>query len=104
MALGYLYVLLGEVSVEVLCPFFIELSIFLVLSHMSSLHIADQTFVQGIIGKYIFPYGRFHFNFADLYFIHAEIFQLDLVPFVYSFFYIPFPRRYISEENAVWDI
>ena len=40
--MGPLYVLLGEVSVEVLCPFFeIELVVFLVWMHLSSPYILD---------------------------------------------------------------
>ena len=39
MSLGPLYVLLGEVSVQVLCPLLIGLFVFLVWSHVSSLYI-----------------------------------------------------------------
>ena len=39
MSLGPLYVLLGEVSVQVFCPFFIGLSVLLEWSHVSSLYI-----------------------------------------------------------------
>ena len=53
MSLGPLYALLGEVSVQVLCPFFnwivclpgVELYEFFI-------YFGDQTLVQGIIGKY----------------------------------------------------
>ena len=53
MFLDPLYVLLGEVSVQVLCPFFnwivclpgVELYEFFI-------YFGDQTLVQGIIGKY----------------------------------------------------
>ena len=41
MSLGPLYVLLGEVSVQVLCSFLIGLFVFLVWSHISSLHILE---------------------------------------------------------------
>ena len=34
----------------------------------------DQTLVQGIIGKYIFPYGWFPFHFADVFFSRTEAF------------------------------
>ena len=37
----HLHILLGDVSVQVLCPFFIGLFVFLVLSHMSSLSIVE---------------------------------------------------------------
>ena len=41
MSVGQLYVLLGEVSTQVLCPFLIGLFVFLLLSHMSSLYILE---------------------------------------------------------------
>ena len=73
MFLGPLYVLLGEVSVQVLCLFFnwvvclpgVESCEFFV-------YFGDQTFVRGIIGKHIFPYSWFPFHFADVFFSHAE--------------------------------
>ena len=42
MSLGPLYVLLGEVSVQVLCPFLIGLFIFLEWSCVSSLYILEM--------------------------------------------------------------
>ena len=64
MSLDPLYVLLGEVSVQVLCPFFnwvvclpgVESSEFFI-------YFGDQTLVQGIISKYVFPYSGFFFSF-----------------------------------------
>ena len=41
MSLAPLYVFLGEVSVQVLCPFLIGLFVFLELSHMSFLYILE---------------------------------------------------------------
>ena len=57
MSLGPLHVFLGEVCVQVLCPFFnwvvclpgVESCEFLIC-------FGDQTLVRGIIGKYVFPY------------------------------------------------
>ena len=43
MSLDLLYVLLGEVSVQVFCPFLIGLFVFLELSCISSLHILKIT-------------------------------------------------------------
>ena len=103
MSMGPLYVL-GEVSIYVLCPFFnwiiclpgVELYEFFIF-------FGDQTFVQCIIGKYIFPYGQFHFHLGDDFFSHAEAFKFDVVPFVSFFLYIPCPRRSISKNSAVWE-
>ena len=41
MSLGLLYILLGEVSVQVFCAFLIGLFVFLVRSHVSSLYILE---------------------------------------------------------------
>ena len=86
MSLGPLYVFLGEVSVQVLCPFFnwvvclpgVELCEFF-------LYFAVQGLVWGIIGKYVFPYSWFSFHFNAIFFSHSEAFYFDEVPFVYSF-------------------
>ena len=87
MSMGPLYVL-GEVSVQVLCSFFnwivclpgMELCEFFI-------YFGDQNFVQGIIGKYVFPYCSFSFHFNAVFFSHADAFYFNEVPFVYSFFY-----------------
>ena len=51
-----------------------------------------KIFVQGIIGKYIFQYSWFPFHFADVFFSHPEAFKFEVIPFVYSFLYIPCSR------------
>ena len=71
MSLGPLYVLLGEQFVQVLCPFLnwivslsgVELCGFFI-------YFGDQTLVQGIISKYIFPYVWFPFYIADVFLSH----------------------------------
>ena len=77
MSLDPPYVLLGEVSVQVLCPFF---NWVVCLPGVESceffIYFGDQTLVQGIIGKYIFPYGLFSFHFANVFFSHAAGFYL----------------------------
>ena len=101
---GPLYVLLGEMSVQVLCPFFHWI---VCLPGVESceffIYFGDQTLVQGIIGKYVFPYDWFPFLFV-VFFRCAEAFQFDEVPFVYSFLYVPCFRGYISEDVAVWNV
>ena len=102
MFVGHLYVLLGEVSIQILQPFFNWIVCLPgVESYKFSLYFGDQTLVQGIIGKYIFLYGWFPFHFDDGFFSCAEAFQFDVVPFVYSFLYFPCPRRYISKNIAM---
>ena len=92
MPMGPLYVLLGEVSVQVRSPFFNWTAI---ISGVESceffIYFRDQTHVQVIIGKYVFPYSWFPFHFVDVFFGHAETVYFDVVPFVYSFLYIPCP-------------
>ena len=73
--MGPRYVFLGEVSVQVLCPFFIWV---VCLPGVESCEFficfGDQTVVQGIIGKYVFLYAWFPFHFADVSLNHAEAF------------------------------
>ena len=106
MSLDPLYVLLGELSVRVFCPF----SNWVVcLSGVECyeffLYFGPQTLFQVIICKYIFPYSRFPFHFADVFFSHAETFYFDELPFVYSFLYIPCSRGHVKNIAAwnIWD-
>ena len=99
------YVLLGEVSVLILCLFCQLDCLSFWCGVLWVLYIyGDQTIVQGIIGKCFFPYVWFPLYFADVLFSHAEAFYFDEVPFVYSFLHIPGPRGHIGENIAVWDI
>ena len=75
MSLGSLSVLLREVSVQVLCPFFNWIvHLLCIKSYECFMYFGDQALVQGIIGKYIFPCGWFSFHFADVFFSCAEAF------------------------------
>ena len=60
MSLDPLYVLLGEMSVQVFCPFF---NWVFCLPGVESceffIYFRDQTLVWGVIGKYVFPYAWF---------------------------------------------
>ena len=107
MYLDPLYVFLGEMSVQVLCPFF-NLFLFFCLPGVESceffIYFGDQTIVQGIICDYIFPNGWSPFHFVDVFFGYAEAFYFDEVPFVYSFLYVPCSRGCISENTAAWNI
>ena len=77
MSLGPLYVFLGELSVQVLCPFFnwvvclpgVELCEFFI-------YFGDQTLVQGIIGKYVFPYCWFSLYFSAVFLAMQKLFIL----------------------------
>ena len=75
MSLGPLYVLLGEVSAQVLCPFF-NWIVYLPGVELYELYtyFGDQTLFQGIIGKYVFPCSWFPFHFCDVFLGFAEAF------------------------------
>ena len=96
MSLDLLYVFLGEVSVQVLCPFF---NWVVCLPEVESceffIYFGDQALVRGNTGKYIFPYGWFSFHFNAVFFSHSEAFYFDEIPFVYSFLYVPCSRGHI---------
>ena len=63
MSMSPLYVLLGEVSIHVLCPFFNGIVCLpSVEFHEFFIYFGDQTLVQGIIGK-CFLSSFFFFNF-----------------------------------------
>ena len=77
MTLGPPYVLLEEVSVQVLYPFLywvvclpgMELCEFFI-------YFGDQTLVQGIIYRYISPHSWFPYHFVDVLFSCVEAFIL----------------------------
>ena len=98
MSLGPLYVLLGEVSVQILCSF-IELYIFLEWSHVISLYILEIKPLSEVSWANMFSY-----MVGSLFFTRAEAFHFDEIPFVYYFLYVPCSREHISENIAVWDI
>ena len=74
MSLGPLYVFLGEVSVQVLFPFF---NWVVCLPGVESceffIYFGDQTIVQGIVSKFVFPYSWFSFHFNSVLFSCAEL-------------------------------
>ena len=77
-------------SVQVLCPFFnwvvclpdVESCVFFCVFSRSN------SCLQYHLQIYV-PYNWSSFHFADVFFIHAEAFYFDEVPFVYSFLYVP---------------
>ena len=68
------------------------------------IYFGDQTLVQGIICKYIFPFSWFPIHFADVLFGQAEAFYFDEGPFVCSFLYVPCSKAYIDENTDAWNI
>ena len=99
MSLGPLCVLLGEMSVQVLWPFLIELFVFLRWSHVSSLYIlkikplskvssANTFFPFHFTGSLFILFGWFPFHFTAVFFSPIEAFYFDKILFVYSFLYV----------------
>ena len=75
ISLDPLFVLLGEVFVQVLCPFFNWIVCLPgVESYEFFIYFGDQAFLRGIIGKYDFPYSWFPFHFVDVLFSCVETF------------------------------
>ena len=81
MFIGHLYVFLGEMSIQILCPF---LNWIVCLPGVESCefftYFGNQTLVQGIIGKYVSLYSRLSFHFVDFFLIFIVI-QLQLYAF-----------------------
>ena len=77
MSLGPLFVLLGEVSVQLSCPF---LNWAFCLPRVESseffIYFGDKTLVQGIIGKYVFPHSWFSVHFNAVFFSLQKLFIL----------------------------
>ena len=105
MSLGPLYVFLREVSAQVLHPFF-NWVVYLpgVESCEFLINFGDQTFVRGIICKYIFPLSGFPLHFAGVFLSHAEAFYFVEVPFLYSFLYVLLFRGRVCEDVAAWNV
>ena len=104
MSLGPLYVFLGEVCVQVLCPFFNWIVCLpgVVMWVLYIFWTADPCLMY--YWQICFPYCWFSFYFNTVFFSHAEAFYFDEVPFVYSFLYVPCSRGHISENTAAWNI
>ena len=81
-----LYVLLGEESVQVLCPFF-NCFVFLEWNCVSSIHILEIKHLSKISLASIFSYTVFFLiHLADVFFSHAGAFYFEEVHlFILSF-------------------
>ena len=77
MSLGPLYVFLGEVSVQVLCPFFNWIVCFLGVELCEFfIYFEDETLVQVITGKCVFPYVWFPFILLMSSLVMQKLFNL----------------------------
>ena len=74
VSMGPLYIFLGEVSVQVLCPFFNWIACLPVVELCEIfMYLGNQTLVQSNIGKYVLPHGWFPF-YLDGFFSCKEAF------------------------------
>ena len=75
MSMGHLYVLLEEMSLQVLFPFFNWIVCLPgVKSYEFFIYFGDYIFVQCVIGKYVLLCNQYPFHFDDVFFSHAEAF------------------------------
>ena len=102
MSLDTLYVLLGEVSVQVLCPFFTWV-VYLEWSRVSSLYILEIKPLSEVSLANICSH-MLGSLFVLLMLPLAMQKLFDEVPFVYSFIYVPCSRGHIDENIAAWNI
>ena len=72
---------------------------------MSSFYILEIKLLSKVSLASIFSHMVwFPFHFADVFFSHAEAFNFDEVPFVYSFLCVLCSRGHIGENIAEWTI
>ena len=76
MSMGPLHVLLGEVSILVLCPFLIGLFVFLEWSHVSSLYILENKLLSEVSLANMFSHIGGPLHFTPVFFRHAERFNM----------------------------
>ena len=104
MCLGPPYVLLGEVSVQVLCPLFNWIVCLPgVESYEFFIYFGDPLSEVSLANIFSYIVG-FRFHFANVFFSRAEPFSFHEVPFVCSFLYVPCSRGHIGENIAAWNI
>ena len=103
--MGHLYVLLGEVSIQVLYPFliglFVFLSIGLVLSCMSSLYILEIKSLSDVSLTNMFSHTVGSLSILMTVSLAVQkLFKFDVVLFVY----FPYSRRYIGKNIVMRDV
>ena len=74
MSIGHLYILLGDMFIQVLCQFLMGLFVLLVLSNMSSLYILEIKPLLMYHWQLYSPIQSVPFHFGDGFFSHEEAF------------------------------
>ena len=71
---------------------------------MSSLYSLEIRPLSELSLANMFSYTVSSLHFNAVFFSHAETFYFDEVPFVPSFFYVPYFRGFVCEDVAVWNV
>ena len=101
MSLRPLDILLGEVFVQVLCPFF---NWIVCLPGVSSFYILDIKPLSEVSLANIYSHVVGSLFILLMFSLAVQKLFNDEVSFVYSFLYVPCSRGYIGESIAVWNI
>ena len=101
MSLGPLYVLLGEMSVQVLCPFLIGLFVFLEWSRVSSLYILEIKPLSEVSLANMFSHTVGSLFILILFSLSMQQPLILMRSHVCSSLYFPCSRGHISEDVAV---
>ena len=102
MSIGHLYVLFGEMPIQVLCQFFNWVFFFLVLSIVSSLYILDINPLPDVsVNVFSHSVGCL---FAAVFLCCAKTFYFDVVPFAYCFPLFPFPGEMYQKKYTMSNV
>ena len=83
MSLGHLYILFGEMSIQILCTLYNWLiSFFSGVDFCKFFVNFEYSSLIGSIGKYVLPYFGLPSYFVDVFLCCAKTFQFDVVTFV----------------------
>ena len=87
MSVGHLNVIIRKVSVHIFCPVFYLIICFLEVElEKIFIDLGYQSFICGVICKYLLPFCGLPLCFVDRFFCCAEDFCLDKVPNVHFSF------------------
>ena len=84
LAHGILYIFLEEMSIQVLCPFLIELVVTLLLSCEFLIYSEYKPLMRFMIGIYFLPFCGLSFIFLDV-LCGIKVFNFDSVQFIFFF-------------------
>ena len=105
MSMCHLYVLLGEVSLQVLCPFLIGSFVFPECSHASYLYILEIKSLLEVSLANMFSHIFGSLSILLMFSLAMQkLFTLMKSHFFILFFYISCCRVHIGKNIAVWNI